>query len=63
MTDRIVSHPVTQSYRDNYDRVFGKKQEEAIGPLQAIIREVTAFLRNGQQDAHSGPRFNDQDMV
>lgn len=25
MPDRIVSHPATQEYRDNYDRVFGKK--------------------------------------
>lgn len=29
MPDRIVSHPATQEYRDNYDRVFGKKSHVA----------------------------------
>lgn len=63
MTDRIVSHPSTQEYRDNYDRIFGKNEDETIGPMQAMIREATACLRSRQSGAHSELRLSDQATV
>lgn len=37
MTDRIVSHPSTQEYRDNYDRVFGAACRSIDAHLQYVI--------------------------
>ena len=49
MTDRIVSHPASQEYRDNYDRVFGKK----MGRNEQMVQEVVQGLRGAS-------RLNDQ---
>lgn len=44
MSDKIKSKPASQEYRDNYERIFGKKEE--IGPLQAMVRDAFSFLNN-----------------
>lgn len=60
MTDRIVSHPATQEFRDNYDRIFGKRTLDCDG-VNGCEASTTVFVPYVSQDAHSELRLNDQD--
>ena len=38
--DKPVSQPATDAYRDNYDRIFGKKAKEATLALKLSAKQI-----------------------
>ena len=38
MADKIVSRPASDKYREEYDRIFGKKRKD--GPQYGIVQYV-----------------------
>ena len=52
MADKIVSRPATDKYREEYDRIFGKKPKN--GPQYGVVQ---SFSRLSKPD--TGPVASD----
>ena len=54
--DSIQTRTVTDTYRDNYDKIFGKKKQHGTPATDAAIRDVhtTPVTGDDQPQNHAG---------
>ena len=56
MADKIVSRPATDKYREEYDRIFGKKRKD--GPQYGVVQSYNWHAESVDTD-HTNPIAED----